>query len=95
MLITLFDLIVVVMGLGPKVEKLQAGGAIGGDGRMPVQWLGKYFMARGCAHGWADGRGRRLARSGIIHADSCGAKLSARFVARMTAQGSLYFSGTA
>ena len=62
-------------------------------GAWPVQWLEKYFMARGWAHGWADGRDRKLARSGIIHADSCGGKLFVWFMARMAR--SLHVSGTA
>ena len=92
MLIMLFDLIVVVTGLGPMVEKFAGWRHYR---RMPFQWLGKCLMARGWAHGWADGRSRRLARSGIVYAGLFGGKLSARFVTRMAAQGSPHFSGTA
>ena len=77
MLITLFDLIVVVMGFGPMVGK----------------FAGWRRYRRGWAHGWADGRDRKLARSGIIHADSCGGKLFVWFMARMAR--SLHVSGTA
>ena len=53
------------------------------------------FYGKGLGTRLGDGRGRRLARSGIIHADSCDGKLFVWFMAHMAARGSLHFSGTA